>query len=172
MISLEGGTGRIGVVADTHSRPHPRALPLLKELAPAAILHAGDIGDRAVLDSLATVAPVHAVRGNIDPVGLPDELVLDVGALRILVVHIGQAGVRLRSDVAAKARANRATLVVCGHSHLPFIGVEKDLTVFNPGSIGPRRFALPIVFGMIDVTPSGIRLAHVSCETGKRWLPP
>ena len=70
------------------------------------------------------------------------------------------------------ARAERASLVVCGHSHVPFIGQERDLTVFNPGSIGPRRFHLPIVFGTIAVAPQGIRLAHVDCETGQPWLPP
>jgi hypothetical protein len=62
--------------------------------------------------------------------------------------------------------------VVCGHSHVPFIGRDRGLTVFNPGSIGPRRFHLPIVFGTMDVTPAGLRLGHVDCETGAPWTPP
>ena len=62
--------------------------------------------------------------------------------------------------------------MVCGHSHVPFIGIDKGLGVFNPGSMGPRRFALPIVFGVIDVPVQGsMRLRHVSCETGQTWMP-
>ena len=167
------GSLRLAVVADTHSKPHADAEKHLRAAAPAAILHAGDIGDPAVLAELGKIAPVHAIRGNIDARGLPDVLVIDVGGrLRIFLVHIAVNGPRLHGDVARRARAERAQMVVCGHSHVPFVGEDKGLTVFNPGSIGPRRFDLPIVFGTIDVTPTGIRLAHVDCETGARWLPP
>jgi hypothetical protein len=55
---------------------------------------------------------------------------------------------------------------------VPFVGGERGLTVFNPGSIGPRRFTLPIVFGTIDITSKGLRLGHVDCETGRAWTPP
>lgn len=169
------GAARYAIVADTHSQPHPATAGLLRELAPDAILHAGDIGDLAVLDELRAIAPVFAVRGNIDTRArdLPDLLVLDAGALRILVLHIGVAGPRLRGDAAKLARAERARMVVCGHSHVPFIGEERGLTVFNPGSVGPRRFHLPIVFGTLDLAADGrVRLAHVDAETGKPWLPP
>ena len=70
------------------------------------------------------------------------------------------------------ARARGASLVVCGHSHVPFIGRDQGLVVFNPGSIGPRRFHLPIVFGVIDLGPGGVKLRHVDCETGRTWEPP
>jgi len=164
---------RIACVADTHSAPHPRTHELLRALAPDAIIHAGDIGDLAVLEDLNKIAPVYAVRGNIDTrVGLPDVLVLENGELRILVTHIAVAGPRLRADAAKLARAERAQLVVCGHSHVPFVGGERGITVFNPGSIGPRRFTLPIVFGTIDITSGRLRLAHVDCETGRAWTPP
>ena len=162
----------IGVVADTHSRPHAGALEHLRAMAPAAILHAGDIGDLAVLEQLREIAPVHAVRGNIDKHELPDDLVVELGPLRVFMTHIAVYGPHLRADIAKKARAANANLVVCGHSHVPFIGRERDLTVFNPGSIGPRRFQLPIVFGTITVTPTAVRLAHIDCETGQPWSPP
>jgi hypothetical protein len=178
------GTLRIAVVADTHSAPHGDAATQLVARRPDAILHAGDIGDLHVLDRLAAVAPVFAVRGNIDvhAPDLPDELVLDVTtasagaapavvALRILIVHIGVNGPRLRADVARRAQAEGASLVVCGHSHVPFIGRDRGVAVFNPGSIGPRRFRLPIVFGTIELTPTEVRLAHVDCETGEAWDP-
>jgi putative phosphoesterase len=174
-----GGVRRLAVVADTHSLPHPATRGLLAALAPDAILHAGDIGDLAVLDALREVAPLFAIRGNIDTRAapdLPDVLTLDVaagaGALRILMLHIGVAGPRLRADAAARAREAGASLVVCGHSHVPFIGLERGLTIFNPGSIGPRRFALPIVLGTIDLTPRGVRLGHIDAETGAAWSPP
>lgn len=173
------GTARIVVVSDTHSQPHPKMAARLAELAPDAILHGGDIGELTVLDELAKAAPLFAVRGNIDSQtsDIPDVLLLDLVAgaerrLRILLTHIAVYGPKLRAEVAREARAKGASLVVCGHSHVPFIGEDRGLTVFNPGSIGPRRFTLPIVFGTIDVTPTGVRLAHRSCETGERWLPP
>lgn len=170
---LPAETKRLAVVSDTHSQPHAKTAERLAELAPDAILHGGDIGDRAVLDQLAEVAPVYAVRGNIDTNlrDIPDVLTLDIGALRILLTHIAVYGPRLRPEVAKLARAEKAALVVCGHSHVPFIGEDRGLTVFNPGSIGPKRFSLPIVFGTIDFTATGVRLAHVEAETGKRWLP-
>lgn len=172
---------RIAVVADTHSRPHPAAAGLLRALAPDAILHAGDIGELGVLDELRAIAPLHAIRGNIDvrAADLPDVITLElevpvapVPSLRVLLVHIGQAGVRLRADAARLARSERAALVVCGHSHIPFVGVDRGLTIFNPGSVGPRRFALPIVFGVLELDARGLRFGHVDAETGGRWLPP
>jgi uncharacterized protein len=173
----DDGTLTLAVVADTHSQPHAATASHLAALAPDAILHAGDIGDPAVIDRLAALAPVFVVRGNIDTRStFPDVLTLDlVGAdrrLRIYMTHIAVNGPRLRADVARMARAERASLVVCGHSHVPFIGQDRELAVFNPGSIGPRRFHLPIVFGTIAITPRGVRLAHVDCETGRPWSPP
>jgi hypothetical protein len=177
----------IACVADTHSLPHPATAERLAAIAPDAILHAGDIGDSLVIERLATAAQVFAVRGNIDTRSeFPDVVVLDIvddtvdgGAgpareprLRILLTHIAVAGPKLRAEVARMARAEGASLVVCGHSHVPFIGRDRDLTVFNPGSIGPRRFQLPIVLGTIAITPHAVRLAHIDCETGRPWTPP
>jgi putative phosphoesterase len=161
------------VVADTHSAPHPRTAELVRAARPDAILHAGDIGDLAVLDALAEIAPVHAVRGNIDVRArdLPDELVIDLPGVRLLLIHIAVHGVGLRADAARAARSAEASVVVCGHSHVPFIGVDRGLTIFNPGSIGPRRFTLPIVFGVMELARGRLAMHHVSCETGARWSP-
>jgi uncharacterized protein len=171
------GSVRLAVVSDTHSQPHPAMDARLAEIAPDAILHAGDVGDLAVLDQLAKLAPVYAVRGNIDghAPDLPDVLILDIAAatpLRILMTHIALYGPKLRAEVGRMAKAEGAALVVCGHSHVPFIGTDNALTVFNPGSIGPRRFSLPIVLGTILLTPAGFKLAHVDAGTGATWLPP
>ncbi len=174
----DDGTLRLAVVADTHSAPHPGTTKHLRALSPDAILHAGDIGDLAVLDELEAIAPLFAVRGNIDEraPGLPDVLTLDVMAgeaslLRILLMHIAVDGPRLRADATRLAHSRDAALVVCGHSHVPLIARDGDLSVFNPGSVGPRRFRLPIVFGTIEVTPVAVQLAHFDCETGRPWRP-
>jgi putative phosphoesterase len=174
----EGGNFRFAVVADTHSKPHPATSQRLTEIEPDAILHAGDIGELAVLNELAKVAPTFAVRGNIDgPSEVPELRVIelmrgDASLLRILLVHIAVYGPKLRAEVARIAVKERASLVVCGHSHVPFIGRDRGLSIFNPGSIGPRRFQLPIVLGAIDIARGTARLRHIDCETGKPWTPP
>jgi putative phosphoesterase len=149
---------------------------------PDAILHAGDIGDLSVLGELRKLAPTFAVRGNIDGrrADLPD--VLEIGLTRapdiepplldILLLHIGLNGPKLRADAARLVTRHASKLLICGHSHVPFIGRDRGVALFNPGSIGPRRFNLPIVFGVLDLTASGLRLWHVDCETGERWTPP
>lgn len=178
-VPLRDGAVRLAVVADTHGAPHPRTAELLSAMRPDAILHGGDVGDLGVLRELGEIAEVLAVRGNVDAGranALPDQLVIDLVddgavALRMLLVHIALYGPKLRAEVARAARAEHASLVVCGHSHVPFIGQDKGITVFNPGSIGPRRFHLPIVFGTIELRDGRLRMQHVSCETGERWEP-
>lgn len=170
---------RIAVIADTHSVPHPRSVELVRELEPDAILHAGDIGELWVLAMFEDVAPLITVRGNIDPSTdeLPDSIDIEVADVdgaplsRLLLQHIAVYGPKLRADAARNAHAHDAQIVVCGHSHVPFIGRDKGLLVFNPGSIGPRRFHLPIVFGVIELQPGRVAMNHVSCETGERWTP-
>ena len=173
------GAFRFAVVADTHSKPHPATAARLRELAPDAILHAGDIGDLAVLDELRQVAPLIAVRGNIDEKvrDLPDQVLVELMngptlKLRLLLVHIAvYGGIKLRAEIASTARKERASLVVCGHSHVPFIGSDKGIGVFNPGSIGPKRFQLPIVLGVLDIEGDRASLRHIDCATGQVWAP-
>jgi putative phosphoesterase len=172
------GALRLVVVADTHSRPDPRSAGVIAAQRPDRILHAGDIGAPAVLDELARHAPVTAVRGNIDAQmpGIPDVITLDVRdgdstLVTLLLLHIAVYGPRLRADAARLARAAGARIVVCGHSHVPFLGRDQGIVVVNAGSIGPRRFQLPIVFAVVDVRRDGIDVHHVSCETGQRWSP-
>jgi predicted phosphodiesterase len=84
---------------------------------------------------------------------------------------VAVAGAKIRADAARVARASGASLIVCGHSHVPFIGRDRGLTVFNAGSIGPRRFRLPIVFGVLEIADGRMSLRHVDCETGSTWTP-
>ncbi len=117
-----------------------------------------------------------AARGNIDARApdLPDVVTLDIRAasgtlLKILLVHIAVLAIKVRADIARLARAEGATLVVCGHSHVPFAAHDRELTVFNPGSVGPRRFQLPVVLGAIDVKHDGVSVRHLSRATGLPW---
>jgi putative phosphoesterase len=169
---------RVVVVSDTHGRPHPNTTRVIGELSPDVILHGGDIGNLDVLRPLRTLAPLFAVRGNIDEHApdIPDLVELELRAnetrlLKILLIHRAVYGPRLLPEVAALARRSSATLVICGHSHVPFIGRDKGITLFNPGSIGPKRFDLPITLGLLCVSAAGASLKHVSCETGEDWLP-
>jgi putative phosphoesterase len=172
------GELRLVIVADTHSRPHPLAAERIRAIAPDAILHGGDIGDLHVIDELAKIAPVIAVRGNIDEraAELPDSIAIRVRAdgetaLTVLLMHIAVYGPKIRADAARLATTHGARLIVCGHSHVPFVGRDRGLTVFNPGSIGPRRFHLPIVFGVLEIASGKLSLRHVDCETGEAWNP-
>jgi putative phosphoesterase len=172
------GSLRIVVVADTHGHPDPRGIAAIAALRPDHILHGGDIGARAVLDDLSALAPVTAVRGNIDAQmpGVPDVVTIDVRdadqtVLTLLLLHIAVNGPKLRADAFRLARAAGASLVVCGHSHVPFLGEDRGIAVLNAGSIGPRRFHLPIVFAVMDLRRDGVAMHHVSCETGERWRP-
>jgi putative phosphoesterase len=174
----EQGELRVAVVADTHSQPHPLAARRIEALAPSAILHAGDIGNLGVLDGLSKIAPVIAVRGNIDERAsdLPDCVSIHVRmggetALTLLMLHIAVYGPRIRADAARLATRHGARVIVCGHSHVPFIGQDRGLTVFNPGSIGPRRFNLPIVFGVLEIAAGKLTVRHVDCATGEVWRP-
>jgi putative phosphoesterase len=176
-LNQHGGL-RLAVVADTHSHPHPEAAARIADLAVDGILHAGDIGDLSVLDDLAKIAPVIAVRGNIDSRAphLPDAVAIHLQAsgetaLTLLLMHIVVYGPKIRADAARLAQQSGAKLIVCGHSHVPFIGRDRGLMVFNPGSIGPRRMHLPIVFGVLEIEGGKLSVKHIDCETGEPWLP-
>lgn len=175
-VPVKGGALTVAVIADTHSAPHPRAGALVAAAKPDLILHAGDIGALDVVATFDAIAPTVAVRGNIDGHEMPDAVTLDfvdgdTSLFSILLLHIAVNGPRLRADAARLAKSEKAHIVVCGHSHVPFIGRDRDLSVFNPGSIGPRRFHLPIVFGVMELAAGKLTMKHVDCETGETWLP-
>ena len=162
--------------------PAPTPLPAdirLMNLTALVVAVLGLIALAAVAVLWIAKQPVFAVRGNIDvqTSQVPDIVTLELHdgermKLRLLLLHIAVYGPKLRAEVARLASAERASLVVCGHSHVPFIGRDRGITLFNPGSIGPRRFQLPILLGTIDISRESARLTHIDCETGKTWLPP
>lgn len=172
------GDFRVVMISDTHSQVHPDSAKWVQAQKPDLLLHGGDVGDLAVLEPFKQIAPLHVVRGNIDGrcPGLCDSIDLSFeregrSILRVLLMHIAVYGPKLRVEARKLAEAYRCSLVVCGHSHVPFIGKDRGVALINPGSIGPRRFNLPIVFGVLDIKQGSMTARHVSCETGETWLP-
>jgi uncharacterized protein len=137
---------RIGLVSDTHGLLRPEALAALQGCE--HIVHGGDIGNAGILQALARLAPVTAVRGNNDSGewarGLPENALLQVGGIRIYVLHdLAQ----LALDPAAAA----VRVVVSGHSHKPKIEERGGVLFVNPGSAGPRRFTLPVTLAELVI---------------------
>lgn len=133
---------RVLVLADTHIPRRARTLPeaLRPHLRSAGvILHAGDLMQPAVLEELAAYAPVHAVRGNLDPpeAELPETLELDLGGARVAVVHDSGRKQGRRNRLAR--RFPEARVVVFGHSHVPLLEDEGGLMLLNPGSPTDKR---------------------------------
>jgi uncharacterized protein len=129
----------IGLVADTHGLIRNGLFDALAGVS--QILHAGDVGGRAVLDALGTIAPLLAVYGNVDPLDgtLPQEVAIDVGGVSIHVSH----GHELGSPTAAKLLSRySADVLVFGHTHRALVEREGRRLVVNPGAAGPRRFDL------------------------------
>ncbi len=142
----------LGVISDTHGLLRPEALAALRGVD--RIIHAGDIGGPDILDALAALAPVVAVRGNNDhgpwADALPETAVVRAEGAVLYVIHDAGA---LDLDPAAAGFA----AVVAGHSHRPGQQVRDGVLWFNPGSAGPRRFKLPIAAGRLIVTGGGVR---------------
>jgi putative phosphoesterase len=136
----------IGVISDTHGLLRPEALAALRGVE--HILHAGDVGDIAILDALREIAPVTAIRGNVDTHGpcakLPATDVVELGDKLFYLVH----SVR---DLDIDPVVAGIAMVVSGHSHKPSVSVKGDVVFLNPGSAGPRRFSLPVTVGFVTV---------------------
>jgi putative phosphoesterase len=136
---MSGARCVVGVISDTHGLLRPQAMALLQ--GAERILHAGDVGNAAILAALAGIAPVDAIRGNNDDAqwaaGLPDTLALDIAGVPFYIVHDVKAlGTRM------PPRGTR--IIICGHSHRPSVVDRDGMLIVNPGSAGPRRFSLPL----------------------------
>lgn len=141
----------VGVISDTHGLLRPEALAALR--GSDYIIHAGDVGDPAILDKLAEIAPVTAVRGNVDHGAwaekIPATNVLEIGEVSIYVLHSLQ-------ELDVKPEAAKFAAVIYGHSHVPKHEVKNGVLYFNPGSAGPRRFKLPVSVGRLTIKNSKI----------------
>jgi len=136
----------IGVISGTHGLLRPEAVGALR--GSDLIVHAGDIGDAAILHQLAAIAPVHAIRGNVDTAAwareIPETEVVEVGETLVYVNHNVH-------DLDLNPRAAGFACVVSGHSHKPSSEVRDGVLYFNPGSAGPRQFQLPVSVGRLEI---------------------
>ena len=141
---------KIGVISDTHGLLRPEVAPALAGVE--MILHLGDVGKIAILEELRKIAPVIAIRGNIDREGLcsalPETEVALIEGRYVYMLHDLSA---LHLDPAA----GKFAAVLFGHSHVPNYYRRKGVLYFNPGSCGPRRFKLPVTVGLLTVDEDG-----------------
>jgi putative phosphoesterase len=142
----------IGVISDTHGLLRPEALKALR--GSQHIIHAGDVGAPEILEELSAIAPLTAVRGNVDKgawaLKLPETDVLEVAGISIYVLHDV-------TQLDLKPNAAGFAVVVSGHSHIPKQETHDGALHFNPGSAGPRRFKLPVSVGRLIVEDEKVR---------------
>jgi len=143
---------KVGVISDTHGLLRPEAVELLR--GSEHIIHAGDIGSPEIIPALEKIAPVTAIRGNVDTQPwarrFAETEVVEVAGLHIYVIH----------DVNAldlNPRAAGFAAVISGHSHQPKQEMKDGVLYFNPGSAGPRRFSLPVSIGRLELGRQGIQ---------------
>jgi putative phosphoesterase len=141
---------KIGVISDTHGLLRPEVAPALAGVE--RILHLGDVGKISILQELAKIAPVTAIRGNVDREGpcseLPETEVALIADRYVYMLHDLNT---LHLDPAA----GKFAAVLFGHTHVPNFYRRKGVLYFNPGSCGPRRFELPVTVGLLTVNEDG-----------------
>ena len=143
---------RVGVISDTHGVLRPEALDALK--GSDQIVHAGDVGSPEILDALESIAPVTAVRGNVDKGAwarrIPRTAVLELDSTHLYILHD-------LNDLDLDPKAGGFAAVIAGHSHRAMQEERDGVLYFNPGSAGPRRFHLPVSVGHLSIDGGSIR---------------
>jgi uncharacterized protein len=138
---------RVGVISDTHGLLRPEAVAHLR--GSDYIIHAGDLGSPEIIPKLQMIAPVTAIRGNIDTQSwaqeFPETEVVELAGRLLYVIHDVNA-----LDINPQAAGFAA--VISGHSHQPRQEIKNGVLYFNPGSAGPRRFKLPVTVGRLEIT--------------------
>ena len=184
---------KIGVVSDTHGYFDPHLPQILHGVD--EIFHAGDVGSQPVLDLLCAIAPVQAVRGNVDSaaLGLALTLTRTCGGVKIHMLHeLPRPQSALRDWTQARPLEGKAAehcrrflevfpeesqVVIFGHSHEPCALIVGGKLFFNPGSVGKKRFSLPRCCGLLDISPQGVQATFRGLERynddlpGGVWLP-
>ncbi len=150
----------IGLIADTHGLIRPPALKVFK--GANLILHAGDIGEVSVLETLKKIAPVTAVRGNCDrglwASQIPETQVVEAAGKFIYLLH-------QRKKIELDPIAAGFQAVICGHSHQPLIEKKPGVIFINPGSAGPRRFKLPVTVGLLRISGQDVEAEIVRIDS-------
>ena len=143
---------KVGIISDTHGLLRPEAVQQLAGVA--HIIHAGDIGKPDIVARLGLIAPVTAIRGNVDTApwaeAYPETTTVTLAGRRIHILHDLHA---LQLDPASEG----VDVVISGHSHQARIETRQSVLYLNPGSAGPRRFRLPITLAILEITPGGLQ---------------
>jgi putative phosphoesterase len=151
----------IGLISDTHGLMRPEALTALQ--GSDRIIHAGDIGDAAILQELGRIAPVTAIRGNNDTApwaaGLGDTETLTIGGVTIFVIHNV-------ADLKQMPAPADCRVIISGHSHKPLCREENGILFVNPGSAGRRRFKLPIAIGKLRIAGKRVSAELIELPLG------
>jgi putative phosphoesterase len=151
---------RIGVVSDTHGLLRPEVALALKGVD--QILHLGDVGKISIIDELSKIAPVTAIRGNVDREGhcakLPETDVVLIEGHYIYALHD-------LKTLHLNPEAAKFSAVLSGHTHVPNYFTKKGVRYFNPGSCGPRRFDLPVTVGLLTIKNSKLEPEIVYLKT-------
>jgi len=141
---------KIGVISDTHGLLRPEVASALAGVE--RILHLGDVGKPSILEELAAIAPVTAIRGNVDREGpcaeLPETDVVLIADRYVYMLHN-------LDTIHLDPAAGKFAAVLFGHTHMPNFYLRKGVLYFNPGSCGPRRFCLPVTVGLLTVSEDG-----------------
>jgi putative phosphoesterase len=141
---------KIGVISDTHGLLRPEVASALAGVE--RILHLGDVGKPSILEELAAIAPVTAIRGNVDREGpcaeLPETDVVLIADRYVYMLHN-------LDTIHLDPAAGKFAAVLFGHTHMPNFYLRKGVLYFNPGSCGPRRFRLPVTVGLLTVSEDG-----------------
>ena len=146
------GPLKIGVLSDTHGIWRPQIAEIFQDVR--EILHAGDVGSLEVLERLGEIAPVTAVRGNVDnseTASLPGEVEKEIGGLRFLIRHVGAGVEDASADLRKLLIAGRIDVFVFGHSHKTYCRRLESTLFFNPGAAGPRRFSTPLSVATLEI---------------------
>lgn len=143
---------RVGIISDTHGLLRPEATQALQGVN--LIVHAGDVGHPEILAKLKSVAPVFAVRGNVDTQAwareLPETTVVEANGASLYVLHT-------LGDLHLKPEAAGFQVVISGHTHEPKQYERNGVLYLNPGSAGPRRFHLPVTLAILELTKKPLR---------------
>jgi putative phosphoesterase len=136
----------VGIISDTHSLLRPEAETALRGVE--LIIHAGDVGNPEILSKLKSIAPVFAVRGNVDTASwakeLPSATIVEAGRFIFYVLHNLQ-------ELDLWPEAAKFDFVISGHTHQPEQSERNGAVYINPGSAGPKRFHLPVTLALLDL---------------------
>lgn len=154
---------KIGLISDTHGVLRPEALQALR--GSDLIVHAGDVGDPTILEALAKIAPVIAVRGNVDTAdwakSLPETAVVEADGANIYILHDSKT-------LDLDPKASQFHIVISGHSHKASRSERNAVLYINPGSAGPRRFNLPITVAYLDLGATPWTVEFVDLEKERK----